>query len=338
LGAKKTGPEKLQGQLKVIGDFAGKDILSCLKGAGLGPCNTDVEYGPHTMLKLSYLNYYLGFFLRIAYSRAKVPTRRNQILVFDRIVFVDMFAGSGIARISGSGYPVLGSPLLAAIDGRFDEVIAIEGNLQRASLLQKRAQALGIQNLRVICGDSNVEVKTLPTLAGLSPTSIVMLFVDPEGMEPQFASLLPLMTTTQYVDTMMNYTFGVRRLQGRIEKHMAEGDVAAMTKMIPNYVPGDHPDEALAQLFETYFGKPIADQVDIHSKGSKVEYSMILRLRRTQTDSEWVKSLAGFGSYLSSIDGQATLHLMDVVSGRQSQFSETLATKFPGNREGGIGD
>ena len=153
----------------------------------------------------------------------------------DKLIFIDAFGGGGLVGISNSNYSILGSTLLAATaDLRgccFDEIITIEKDKERADLMNKRCNALGLNNVKVINADVNDVIDSLPSSAGITNKSIIMLFIDPEGMEPEFSKFLTLSNTTDYIDIILNYTFGVRRLSGRIEYNHNSADIAKMKKM-----------------------------------------------------------------------------------------------------------
>ena len=64
----KSDYQKLSDQIKFIADENGLNVLNLLTDNGLGVSQQDNEYGAHSLLKLSYLNYYLEIFTRIANS------------------------------------------------------------------------------------------------------------------------------------------------------------------------------------------------------------------------------------------------------------------------------
>ncbi len=314
---KKTLEEKLEDQIKIMADKSGKHIIGNLESNGLGLMQSDLAYDPHTLLKLAYLNYYLGVFLPIAgYRKDKGK--------FDKIVFIDAFGGSGIVGIKNSRYSVLGSTLLAATAnarGRvFDEVISIDIDNARSDILDKRCKSLGLTNVSVLRGDVNNLIQSVSATFNISSNSIVMLFIDPEGMEPEFSKFLALSDTTHYLDIMLNYTFGVRRLNGRIEYNHASADIQKMKSMIPTWVPGTDPDERLAYFFESQFGKPKSRETKIHSKGQKEEYSVILRVRETWGNSSWLDAMNDFGDFVSQIDGDRALTSLRVIMGDQARL------------------
>lgn len=312
---KKGLHDSLQDQIKILADRNGKDIIGRLKNANLYQNDSDISYDPHTILKLAYLNYYLGIFLRIA-GKGKKDGR------FDKLIFIDAFGGGGLVGIANTNHSILGSTLLAATaiasGNTFDQVITVEMDEKRSKLISKRCETLKLENVKAINDDINNVVQILPNLCNITPKTIIMLFIDPEGMEPEFSKFIPLTQATSYIDIMLNYTFGVRRLDGRIFYNQSSADIERMKKMIPNYTIGSDPEERLAEYFENEFGKPKVRQVKIHSKGNIEKYSMVLRVRRTINNSEWLKAMNSFGDFISSIDGLYALKTLEIVMGGQT--------------------
>ena len=310
---KKSGHDRLIGQLKVISDKVDKNIIQTLNDNNLGPSSVDNEYKAHTVLKLAYLNYYMGVFLPIAHK------------YFDKIVFIDAFGGSGIVKIENSNYAVLGSTLMAAnaeaYGNHFDLVISIDKDKEKTDLLKSRVQALGLKNTYVENGDANDIIKDIAVKYNLDKTSGAIFFIDPEGMEANLIQFMPLFKSVKAVDLIINKTWGIYRLDGRIQKNVNEADIMAMQRMIPDYTPGDNPDEKLLHFFEDTLAKLIGDAVDIHDIGKKVAYSLILRTTRTKTNSEWTKAMQPFGHYIETLDDKSALNFLHEIFGRQEHFN-----------------
>ena len=309
----KSDYDKLRDQLKFIADENGRQVIAKLNSSSLGVTDVDNEYLPHTLLKLAYLNYYLGIFATIAASR-------KQNKGFNRVLFIDAFGGSGLVRIKNTGFTVLGSSLLALLNDKFDNVISFEIDEKKANLLLKRMELISPGRGTVIAGDvnSNIE-KVVKDL--VNSRTIVLFFVDPEGMEPNFSQLKALADQSRFVDIMMNYTWGVYRLQGRIEKRFTESDIARMKTFLPNYEPGKTPDEALLDLFEKEFGKPYGERVAISSKGNKIEYWMILRVRETKSKSKFLNAMKLFGNVIERYDGEKIKTILESVKGMHGGFT-----------------
>lgn len=310
--AKKSDHERLTDQLKIISDKVNKDIIKTLIANNLGPSTSDNEYKAHTVLKLAYLNYYMGVFLPIAHK------------YFDKIVFIDAFGGSGLVKIENSSYTVLGSTLLAAtasVNGKgFDQVISIDKDQDKSNMLKSRVRALNLKNTSVECGDANDIIKNLSGKYGLNKSTGAIFFIDPEGMEAELLQFMPLFDSIKAVDLIINATWGIHRLNGRIEKNVNKADIKTMQRMIPGYVPGDDPDEKLLNYFEEELAKPIGDSVDIHDIGRKIAYSIILRTNYTKNESKWTKAMKPFGHYLSTLDDNSALTFLKQRFSEQGHF------------------
>lgn len=138
------------------------------------------EVGSWTQDKLKILRQYLPVYL-LATTKA-----------LERI-YIDAFAGPGLNRVRAGNLTIDGSPLIA-LDARarnrtrFDRLFFIERDPAVAAELR------GVLNTRdktqrasVIDGDVNKELPRLITkLPRRSPTFV---FVDPEGIEPQWTTI-----------------------------------------------------------------------------------------------------------------------------------------------------
>lgn len=305
----KSDYQKLYDQIKFIADENGMNVLNLLEDNGLGVTQEDNEYGAHTLLKLSYLNYYLSIFTRIATSRKNKGG-------FSKVLFIDAFGGSGLVRIRSTKHAVFGSSILAALNGNFDKIISFEIDSGRANTLSRRLNLVCPGKYEVIKGDVNKNIEKVVKEQVTSRT-IVLFFVDPEGMEPEFSELKKLIDKTQFVDILMNYTWGVYRLQGRIEKRFSKNDLSRMQSFLNGYRIGNTPDEVLLQMFEKEFGKPYGDNVPINSKGNKTEYSMILRIRETQSGTKFIEPMKLFGRILGGYDGDSCEDILRIIKGNQ---------------------
>lgn len=309
----KSDYDRLKDQLRFIADENGKKIISKLESKSLGLTVGDNEYLPHTLLKLAYLNYYMGIFATIASSRKKNHG-------FNKVLFIDAFGGSGLVRIKNTEFTILGSSLLALLNDKFDKVISFEIDEKRADLLSRRMELISPGRSIVITGDVNENIDKIAN-EFVNSRTIVLFFVDPEGMEPNFSQLKALTDRSQFVDIMMNYTWGVYRLEGRIKKMFTKSDFDRMKTFLPTYEQGKTPDEALLQLFEKEFGKPYGERVAISSIGSKIEYWMILRVRETKSKSKFLEAMKLFGGIIEGYNGEKVKTILENIKGIQSGFT-----------------
>lgn len=138
------------------------------------------EVGSWTQDKLKILRQYLPVYL-LATTKA-----------LERI-YIDAFAGPGLNRLRGRNLTIDGSPLIA-LDARarngtkFDRLFFIERDPAVAAELRGVLKTRDkTQRASVIDGDVNKELPRLITKLPLrSPTFV---FVDPEGIEPQWTTI-----------------------------------------------------------------------------------------------------------------------------------------------------
>ena len=138
------------------------------------------EVGAWTQDKLKILTQYLPGYLG---ATTKAHER----------IYVDAFAGPGLNQLRGTDRTIDGSPLIAldacARNGKqFDRLFFIERDAGLAAELRGVLDARDKnQRSSVIVGDVNNELPELiATLPRRSPTFV---FVDPEGIEPQWRTI-----------------------------------------------------------------------------------------------------------------------------------------------------
>lgn len=107
---------------------------------------------------------------------------------WDELVYVDLFAGAGRARIRGTERIVAASPFLALnVEPRFDRHVFCEADQQRLEVLRERVERDFPQaDARFVPGDVNANVAAV--LGGLPPvqrgtSSLTFCFVDPYSLK-----------------------------------------------------------------------------------------------------------------------------------------------------------
>ena len=115
------------------------------------------------------------------YSRLFVNSMRDK---WDYLIYEDLFAGAGRARIGSTGVIVPASPLLAMdIPNRFDRYIFCEIERKRIETLRKRVTRDFLSvDARYVCGDANEEVSSIVNeipAPGRNCTVLSFCFVDP---------------------------------------------------------------------------------------------------------------------------------------------------------------
>jgi three-Cys-motif partner protein len=106
------------------------------------------------------------------------------------LVYVDLFAGAGRARLSDSRRIVAASPLLVLdVPKPFSTYIFCELDAANAEALRQRAAAHGQpRNVHVVAGDTNEKISDVVAL--VPPGSLTFCFADPFRLENlRFATL-----------------------------------------------------------------------------------------------------------------------------------------------------
>lgn len=103
---------------------------------------------------------------------------------WDYLVYVDLFAGTGRARIGSTGIIVPASPLLAVdLPNRFDRYIFCEIDKKRIEVLEERvSRDFPSVDARYVCGDANDEIGSIideMPAPSRKCTVLSFCFVDP---------------------------------------------------------------------------------------------------------------------------------------------------------------
>jgi three-Cys-motif partner protein len=78
---------------------------------------------------------------------------------WNRLVYIDLFAGAGKSRVKESGRVVLGSPLIALEVGGFDRYVFCERSKRCMKALRSRVAAMHpLADVRYVPGDANAKV------------------------------------------------------------------------------------------------------------------------------------------------------------------------------------
>ena len=126
---------------------------------------------------------------------------------WDLRVYIDLFAGSGRARIEGTNRIVLTSPLLALeIPDRFDQYVFCELEPTKIQALEIRVKReYGSAGIHFVPGDVNAEIEeVMQKLPALAKTRKVLAFcfVDPFRLEDlKFESIRRL--SSRYIDFLI---------------------------------------------------------------------------------------------------------------------------------------
>jgi three-Cys-motif partner protein len=156
------------------------------------------EAGEWASEKLFYVERYIRMFETS--MREKWPDRN----------YLDLLAGPGKNRLRDTGSVLLGSPLLAlTAEHPFTGYYFVESGPEDAKALRERCDASGhAGRVRVFNDDCNVVVdQIVADLKHEHPKSLNLAFLDPEGLEMQWATVAKLASVPR-MDLIINYPEG----------------------------------------------------------------------------------------------------------------------------------
>jgi three-Cys-motif partner protein len=169
--------------------------------------------GPWTAKKLVYVQHYAG-----AFMRAMAPKRRQG--KWDSLVYIDPLAGPGICVERNTGIEYPGSPLRAAnIEPGFDRYYFSDLDANNIAALKARLPKRLEDRIDSRPGDCNE--RTQEIVSGISPRTLGLAFLDPEGFEVHFDTLKQLARRRIDILYLFPSGIGIRRNLERFCKQRA---------------------------------------------------------------------------------------------------------------------
>ena len=273
---KTTDSEWLTKHLKEISEL----------GQKIEDSNPTTDYDSHTALKLIALRYVSDVFTKVA----RHPNRKME--GFDGAVYIDLFAGTGLVKLKDTEYTVAGSAPCAVTSGSgFDYSILIEKDKDRCRYLEKRMlKIIQKDDFKIINGDSNKSIPDIISkIKSKCKNPIVLVFVDPEGMEIKFETLKALSRNFTSCDFLINVNEqGVLRVAGK-----AKAGIDNIIQSLEGYfnkneqtvqqelVEGNTPQKQYADQVQHQLGKPIGTNIKIRSSRGKIAYYLLCYTRLT---------------------------------------------------------
>ena len=206
MGKAKTNTEWLNEHLKKISDL----------GQKINDAHPTTDYASHTALKIIAVRFVSDIFTKVA------SDPRRKIEGFDGAVYIDLFAGTGLVKVTDTGYVVAGSaPCAVTTEKGFRYSILVEKDKDRCKYLEERMlKIIRRDDFEVINGDSNEIIQeVIEKIKSKFKNPIILVFVDPEGMEIKFETVKALSDNFQSCDFLINVNEqGVLRVAGKARK------------------------------------------------------------------------------------------------------------------------
>lgn len=262
------------------------------------------EVGPQAISKLALFAYYVKVYTTIIKKR------------FPNAYYIDLFAGCGLTKITSTGDVVLGSALLAdrvPDEGKkFDKTILVEKDPEYAEVLRKLAPYATVINEDVNKVDWE---KVLPPEETKGVPMLVL--VDPEGMDSDWATILPLLK--RWSDVIINHQVeGPRRIGGRV---WAEPTYArALTKFYGTEdwkKLGKYSDDGFFNVYldQVRSCKDIVVPTKVRGEGGFFYY-MLVAVKKTGGDQGWIDAIERARTHIEASGPRLIDSLLDVYTKR----------------------
>jgi three-Cys-motif partner protein len=281
--------------------------LNSLSSIGLPTVyNREVAFParPWTFLKLSVLRAYI--------DRVYLPILRQR---YRRLVFVDLFAGSGLCRYQNAGIDemVPGSAAIGASfrqgpgTSGFDVVVLVEKDGARLREAVEVAGQRGFTfgtNLFGIASDANVAVTNVS--AHLRPSGThALVFADSDRLEPALDTIRRIVKSHPAVDVFVTH----------LNAGSARGAASSESSTTRDAFYGTHDwskessREGLSRLYERQLGT-IRDHVEVlHIRGGAgtgdYRYDLLFGVRETGGHAPFMNFIRSVGKKLDRLDGDA---------------------------------
>ena len=322
MARKKSEFDWLKEKLKSISDLGGK----------VNDGDSANDYSYHTALKLITVRYVSDTFTKIARNANRWQEG------YDGAVYVDLFAGTGLVKVGDDGDVVAGSAPCAVTSGKgFDYSVMVEKNGSRLRLLEKRMSEIfqqeefvGISGeFDVIEGDCNEVIwDVIDKIKKRFKKPIILVFVDPEGLEIKFRTLKALSDQFQSCDFLINVNAqGLSRVAGQkrrgiqnreqtLEEYLEED----ANTFLQELAEGKTPQTKYAEQVRKILGRLVGSSIKIRSDGDKVEYYLLWRTRMTGGGSGYARAVSVLKEKIERLDGNRVRLMLDQMHGRNTSM------------------
>ena len=312
----------LKKQLGIIWDF-GQTIADNGSTAGY---DSTTGYSNYTALKLIVVHYTADVFARVA----RHADRRKE--GFDGAVYVDLFAGTGLVTLKNTGDVVAGSAPCAIMNKfGFDYSVMVEKDVEKCRHLEKRISKIpNIGDFDVIKGDCNEVIEdVLDKISAKFDNPIILAFVDPEGMEIKFETLMALNDRFPNCDFLINFnTSGITRVVGiaqgykhnvtQIMKSLFHEDPATLLSDLTERTPL----EKFADQVQGILDKKNGDIIPIHADGNRIIYHLLCYTRQTRGGSKYIAAFSTLKERIEKFDKDLVIKALEQMHGKARSLDE----------------
>jgi len=275
------------------------------------------EFQAWTPLKLVLLNYALD-------TCTTIIRRQTH---FQKMAYFDLFSGSGINKISGTGDLLIGSPLIASLNysNYYGAMYFIEDDPGLSTTLQQRLSSLNKPSIIVNSGPYGQHLQDLCNIAN-QPHTYSFFFIDPYSFEFGWDSMRkvlsnPTGTGRDILFTLMSSQ--IRRSIGLAVK--GEGGGTSLNKLYGDDSWKDvSSDEEVAEAYirgvEKTFSEKVTRTIKVQSAKYHFCYHLLFITNKTRGQNPWLKSIDKAKEEIERNSDKSVELAMDLINKRQLEL------------------
>ena len=283
-------------------------------------------------LKLIFLNY-------VAHVYASIM--KNQRYYHDKYFYVDLFAGSGIGKVTDNKNDLIfGSPLLIATQNKFVKMYFCDINNDYIKALEERLKGLNIPENKFSVYSEDCNSATDKIISEVK-SGHSLIFIDPLGMEIKWKTMekilqlnadiiinfqtpsIPRARQKNNIGTVMTDFFKNKEDVERIyQTAIHEGTLGE--RLLHLYI------KDIQDTWLKYKDSLIVEKIPIKKGDNRFYYDLIFLTRKTANGSPWMQTIKNAGDAIERLDSKIVQQVLNVLNGRQETIRMTLLKKLSG--------
>jgi len=257
------------------------------------------KFNEWTPLKLAVFNYTLDLYTKIAKK------------YFEKIYFIDFFAGSGINQIKSSSDVLIGSPFIALLNHKdkytsfnFCEYNNDEEHKNYFPVLKNRINSLNLKNVNLFNEDCNICIDDIIKNIDLNVNYSAFIFVDPFCMEFEWESMKKILSLKS--DILL--TFMSDLIYNRCvikEKDKSKNNYGKLDRFFGNQEwKKANNSEKLLEIYKKNIlnerPKAVMESIKVISKKRNFYYEVLFITNKTRNDNKWMDAIADLKKKIES--------------------------------------
>ena len=274
------------------------------------------EFGAWSLIKLVALVYFVNIYTPIIYSKKGDWVKD--------MIYLELFAGSGLCHIKESSDYIAGSPVLVSALAKrpFDKTILVDMDPEYCRVLDKRLRKIG-KNYIIINNDCNLAIDDI--LKEITPNDHYLAFIDCQsGFEMHWNTLMKLLSRPG--DLIFNFQ--------SVSVHRNVCQYLENPSLEPRSLIDLYGDDRWKRYqtredcLKGYINKIREETnrevvIPLYVKGPKsYHYDLIVATRKTGANNPWMTPMREVQARFKKLEPKIIDTIIDVLKGRKKTISD----------------